>query len=345
MGNPFETPDLPETMRAALLTGYGGPEVLQAADVPLPRMAPHNEVLIKVEAAGVNPFEAKLRRGWLHFLFPLQHPHILGGDVAGTIVHKGFDVSEFEVGDRVYGLLDPMRSGSYAEYVAAPSYLVRKMPANLSFEEAAAVPMAACTAWYGLIDLAKVGPGSRVLVQAASGGVGAFAVQIAKAHGAWVAATCSTRNVEFVRSLGADEVIDYTRESFADRLTDIDVALDVLGGQVNADCYRVMRRGGTLLVVLRGDKVELGHRWELMAKHGVTTKEVAFSAQPEILDKLRPLIEAGAVRVPLEATLPLADAAKAHAMLDAGKRQGKIVLTVGAQAGAGAGDGAQREAA
>jgi NADPH:quinone reductase-like Zn-dependent oxidoreductase len=238
-----------------------------------------------------------------------------------------------------------MRSGSYAEYVSAPSYLVRKMPSNLSFEEAAAVPMAACTAWYGLVDLGRIGPGSRVLVQAASGGVGAFAVQIAKAHGAWVAATCSTRNVDFVRSLGADAVIDYTQANFCDQLTDIDVALDVLGGQVNADCYKVLKQGGTLLVVLRGDQVELGHRWELMAKHGVTTKEVAFSAQPDILDKLRPLIEAGKVRVPIETVLPLADAAKAHAMLDAGKRQGKIVLKARAAAGEAAGDAEAAQAA
>ncbi len=344
MGNPFAKPDLPETMAAVQLQSYGGPDQLVAATVPLPRMAPHNEVLIRVEAAGVNPFEAKLRRGWLDFLFPLQHPHILGTDVAGTIVHKGFDVSEFEVGDRVYGLLDPTRSGSYAEYVSAPSYLVRKMPANLSFEEAAAVPMAACTAWYGLVDLGRIGPGSRVLVQAASGGVGAFAVQIAKAHGAWVAATCSTRNLDFVRSLGADHVIDYTQANFCDQLTDIDVALDVLGGEVNANCYKVLKQGGTLLVVLRGDQVELGHRWELMAKHGVTTKEVAFSAQPEILDKLRPLIEAGKVRVPIEAVLPLAEAAKAHALLDAGKRQGKIVLKTRTAAGEAAGGG-ERQAA
>lgn len=322
-------PDLPQTMRAALLTGYGGPEALKPADVPLPSHAPHNEVLIEVKAAGLNPFEAKLRRGWLAGLFPLPLPHVLGTDVAGVVVRKGFDVSELEVGDRVYGLLDPMRQGSYAQYVAAPSYLVRRMPANLDFAAAAAVPMAACTAWYGLVTLAGIGPGSRVLVQAASGGVGAFAVQIAKAHGAWVAATCSEANCGFVESLGADLVIDYASQTLAESVSDLDVVLNCIGGESALESYQVLKRGGQLLIVLRGDMVELKARHEMMAQYGVTTREVAFSAQPEILDQLRPLIEAGTITVHLERSLPLEEVAEAHALLDAGRRRGKLVLTMG----------------
>lgn len=324
-----EGPDLPQTIKAVLLTGYGGPENLKLADVPLPQMALHNEVLIEVKATGLNPFEAKLRRGWLAGLFPLPLPHVLGTDVAGVVVRKGFDVSELDIGDRVYGLLDPMRQGSYANYVTAPGYLLRRMPANLDFAEAAAVPMAACTAWYGLVDMAGIGPGSRVLVQAASGGVGAFAVQIAKAHGAWVAATCSARHTAFVQSLGADQVIDYTAGDFAEAVSGIDVVLNCIGGDTALASYRVLKPGGQLLIVLRGDPVELGARSEMQAKHGVTTREVAFSAQPEILDKLRPLFETGALRVALEARVPLAEVARAHAAIDAGGRQGKMVLTMG----------------
>ncbi len=324
-----EGPELPKTMKAALLTGYGGPEMLKLADVPLPQMAPHNEVLIEVKATGLNPFEAKLRRGWLHGLFTLPMPHVLGTDVAGIVVRKGFDVSELDVGDRVYGLLDPMRQGSYAGYVAAPSYLVRRMPANLDFAQAAAVPMPACTAWYALVAMAGIGPGSRVLVQAASGGVGAFAVQIAKAKGAWVAATCSTRHLDFVRGLGADQVIDYSAGNFADEVSGIDVVLNCIGGQTAIDSYRVLKPGGQLLIVLRGDPVELKARGEMQAAHGVTTREVAFSAQPAILDELRPLIEARQIRVPLEASVPLAEVVNAHARIDAGGRQGKLVLTMG----------------
>ena len=319
-------PELPQTMRAALLTGYGGPEMLKIADVPLPAYAPHNEVLIEVKAAGLNPFEAKVRRGWLAGLFPLPLPHVLGTDVAGVVVRKGFDVSELEVGDTVYGLLDPMRQGTYAGYVSAPSYLVRRMPGNLSFAEAAAVPMAACTAWHGLVTMAGIGPGSRVLVQAASGGVGAFAVQIAKAHGAWVAASCSAANRDFVQGLGADLVIDYAAQNLAEAVGDLDVVLNCIGGETALESYKVLKPGGQLLIVLRGDMVELKARHAMMAQYGVTTREVAFSAQPEILDKLRPLIEAGQVRVTLQDRIALENVGEAHRLLDEGGRRGKLVL-------------------
>ncbi len=324
-----EGPKLPETMRAVLLNGYGGPEVLQLGKVPLPPMAPHNEVLVKVEAAGLNPFEAKLRRGWLAQMFPLAFPKILGCDVAGTIAAKGFDVSEFEIGDRVWGLVDSMRPGTYAEYVAAPSFLIRKMPANLSFEQAAAVPTAACTAWYGLKTLADVRAGQRVLVQAGSGGVGSYAIQIAKHFGAWVATTASAANADYVRDLGADEVIDYASEDFRDRVQDIDIILDVLGGEVGQRSYEVLKPGGTMLVVLRGDQIEMQNRDANTAKYGVAAKIVAFSAQPEILDAMRPLFESGALKAPLEGVFALDDVVAAHTALDAGHARGKTVLRVG----------------
>lgn len=327
-----QTTDLPATMKAALLTGYGGPEMLRLADVPLPAMAPHNEVLVRVEAAGINPFDAKLRRGWLAGLFPLALPHILGCDVAGVVVKKGFDVSELEVGDHVYGLIDPMRSGSYAGYVAVPAWLLRRMPDSIGFAEAAAMPMPACTAWYGLVTMAGIGPGSRVLVQAASGGVGAFAVQIAKARGAWVAATCSAPHRDFVAGLGADRIIDYAAEDFSTLLSDMDVVLNCIGGQTALDSYKVLKRGGLLLIVLRGDQTELAARAAMQAHYGVTTREVAFSAQPEILDQLRPLVDSGAIRVPIEDRLPLSAVVEAHARIDAGGRQGKLVLMTGDQA-------------
>jgi NADPH:quinone reductase-like Zn-dependent oxidoreductase len=319
-------PQLPQTMRAALLTGYGAPDMLKVADVPLPAYAPHNEVLIEVKAAGLNPFEAKVRRGWLAGLFPLALPHVLGTDVAGVVVRKGFDVSELEVGDTVYGLLDPMRQGTYAGYVAAPSYLVRRMPSNLDFAEAAAVPMAACTAWHGLVTMAGIGPGSRVLVQAASGGVGAFAVQIAKAHGAWVAATCSEANRAFVQSLGADLVIDYASQTLSEAVGDLDVVLNCIGGETALESYKVLKPGGQLLIVLRGDMVEIKARHAMMQQYGVTTREIAFSAQPEILDALRPLIESGQIRVEIEARIGLENVVDAHSLLDAGRRRGKLVL-------------------
>jgi len=318
----------PETMRAIVLSGHGPPEMLKVGQVPLPSRRADNDVLVEVHAAGINPFEAKLRRGWLAGLFPLAPGHVIGSDVAGLVVDKGFDVSEFEIGDRVYGLIDTMRSGSYADYTAVTSFLLRKMPANLSFTEAATVPMAACTAWYGLVDMAGIGPASRVLVQAGAGGVGSYAIQIAKAKGAWVATTCSAGKADYVRSLGADQVIDYAAGHFADAVSDIDVVLNVIGGETIEPSYKVLKRGGTLLVVLRGDPVEIQNADAWQAHYGVTRKIVAFSAQPQILDMLRPLFEDGTIRPPQIETLPLDRAAEAHARVDAGGLTGKLVLSV-----------------
>ena len=322
-------PALPETMRAIELTGYGGPEVLRlTTDRPLPPMAPHNEAMVEVHAAGLNPFSAKLRRGVLARMFPLALPHILGIDVAGVVVSAGFDVSQFAVGDKVWGLIDALRPGSYAEYVAAPAFLLRPMPTNLSFAEAAAVPTAGCTAWHGLVNLAEVQPGQRVLVQAGSGGVGAFAIQIAKARGAWVAATTSTPNVDFVRGLGADLVIDYTTTDFVEAAPDCDVVLDVIGGEVGQRSYHALKPGGTLLVVLRGDQTEMANRVANQERYGVTTHVVAFSARPDILDTMKPLFEDGTLRVPLTRTWALEDAAAAHTVLDSGRTVGKMALAV-----------------
>lgn len=319
---------LPTKMRGVVLEDFGGPESLRLCELDLPKMRPDNDVLVEVHAAGINPFEAKLRRGWLRALFDLPARHVLGCDIAGVVAAKGFDVSEFDVGDRVWGLIDTMRSGSYAEYAAVTSYLLRRMPSNLSFEQAAAIPMAGCTAWHGLVDLAHVGPGTRVLVHAAAGGVGSLAVQIAKHFGAWVAATASAEKHDFVRNLGADQVIDYRAQDFREAVSDIDVVLDPIGGETNLKSYEVLKPGGIMLVILRGDQLEMANRERLMALHDVTTKVVVFSAQPQILDLMRPLFESGALKPPLETVLPLAEAVEAHRRIDTGSTQGKIVLKV-----------------
>ena len=317
-----------ETMRAVALEQYGGPTVLMPMSAPVPRHAIHNEVLIDVHAAGVNPFDKKIRSGLFQQIFPREMPLVPGCDFAGVIAEKGFDVSEFEVGDRVWGMIDPARSGTYAEKVASPSYAVRRMPTNLSFEEAASVPMTAVTAWFGLVNLAGLRRGQRVLIHAGAGGVGSAAIQIAKHHGAWVATTCSARNADYVRGLGADEVIDYAAEDFRERLSDIDVTLDPIGGEVNLRSYEVMRAGGVMLVILRMDPVEMEGSPALAEKHGVTRREVVFSAQPEILDLLRPLYEDGRMRPTVTEVMPLEDAARAHEQIETGHTRGKIVLKV-----------------
>lgn len=315
-------------MQAAALKKYGGPNVLKSMKVEVPAFAIHNEVLIDVHAAGVNPFDKKIRSGLFKEIFPRPFPLVPGCDFAGTIAAKGFDVSEFEVGDRVWGMIDPIRSGTYAEKVASASYAVRHMPRNLSFEEAASVPMATVTAWFGLRNLGNLQAGQRVLVNGGAGGVGSAAIQIAKHFGAWVATTCSARNVEFCRSLGADEVVDYTREDIRDRLSDIDVTLDPIGGETNLRSYEVMKRGGIMLVILRMDPVEMQGSPAQAEKFGITRKEVVFSAQPEILDMLRPLYEDGSLRTVVTGTLPLDQASKAHEQIETGHTRGKLVLKV-----------------
>lgn len=324
----FDGPVLPKTMRAVTMDAYGAPETLTVREIPLPQRRVDNDVLVEVHAAGVNPFETKLRRGFMHQLFPLAPGHVLGCDLAGTVADIGFDVHQFQPGDRVWGLVDTLRSGAYAEYCAVNALLLRKMPENLSFEEAATVPMAGSTAWFGLVEMAKLQAGQRVLVHAGAGGVGAFAIQIAKHLGAWVATTCSAEKADFCRELGADQVIDYRNDDFCDAVQDIDVVLDPVGGETNLKSYRVLKRGGILLVVLRGDQLEMANRARLMDEHGVVTKVIAFSAAPDILDQMKLLFEAGVLKAPLQTVLPLEQAPEAHRMMESGRTKGKVVLKV-----------------
>ena len=315
-------------MKALVLERYGNDlDGLVWRDVAEPPCGPH-DVLVEVRAAGFNPFDCKIRKGWLQRFFPVPFPHVLGNDLAGVIVAKGPAVWGLEVGDRVYGMQDTMRWGSYAERVAVRAGNVRRMPANLSFEEAASLPMVYETAWMGLLDMAFTRPGELVLVQGASGGVGSAAVQLGRVAGAHVAATCSPDAVDFVRGLGASVVIDYKSHDFVRLLSNVDVVFDPIGGQVNLDSYQVMRRGGRMVVVLREDPLEIANRERLCAEHAVTRHEVVFDQRADVLDYIRPLFENGQLRPVVNKVLPLADAREAHRASDAGSARGKVVLKV-----------------
>ena len=315
-------------MKAVVLTGYdAGIGVLAEAELETPAIGPM-DVLVEVHAAGVNPFDAKLRRGWLQRFYPLNFPHVLGNDIAGVVVRAGPAVFHVGVGDRVYGLQPTMRWGGYAEYAAMQAQYVRRMPANLSFVEAASLPMVYQTAWMGLAGFAQLRPGQLLLVHGATGGVGSAAVQLGKALGARVAATCSADGLGFVRQLGADIVIDYRAHDFTALLQNVDAVLDPIGAQVNLDSYRVVRRGGAVLVVLREDPLEMQNRARLEHEHGVNTRVIAFENMPEVLDYLRPLFEAAALKPVVSRVLPLAQAAEAHRALDAGHARGKTVLAI-----------------
>ena len=315
-------------MKAISLTDYGqDPGVLSYVDVPDPQFGP-TEVLIEVHAAGFNPFDGKLRKGYLQRFYPLTLPHVIGNDFAGIVVAAGPQVFHLRVGDRVYGMQPAMRSGSYAEYVAVEATLARRMPANLSFVEAASLPMVYQTAWMGLAGFAQVKPGQLVLVHGATGGVGSAGVQLARAMGARVAATARADGLDFVRGLGADIAIDYQAHDFTELLRNVDAVIDPIGGQVNLDSYKVVRRGGVIAVVLREDKLEMENRARLEREHGVSTNVIAFENLPDVLDFLRPLFESGALKPVVTRVLPLKDAAEAHRSSDSGHARGKTALRV-----------------
>jgi NADPH:quinone reductase-like Zn-dependent oxidoreductase len=316
-----------ETMQAVQITRYGEEDGLELREVarPTPRAG---QVLVRIRAAGVNPFDCKIRRGWLAGFYPLDLPATAGGDFAGEVAELGEGVTGLTVGERVYGMINPMQGGTYAQYLAVDAALARRAPANVDFTEVAGLPMAGQTALHALVNLGGVTSGNRVLIHAGAGGVGGMAIQIAKVAGAHVYATCSTRNVQMVRELGADEVIDYTTTDFRQVARDIDLAVDPLGDEVNLRTYEVMKPGGTILVVLRYNKTEMENRAALSARYGVNVKVVEFDNEPDLLDRLRELVEGGKVRANVRTVLPLEQAAEAQRISGSGRASGKIVLTV-----------------
>ena len=224
-------------MKAIRIHNYGGPEVLQYEDAPRPKPQA-GEVLIRVHAAGVNPIDWKVREGHMKDFWPHKFPLILGWDLSGVVEELGRGVSRFKIGDEVYSLPDPTRNGAYADYIVVRESELALKPNSLHHIRAAAVPLAALTAWQSLFDTAQLQPGQRVLIHAGSGGVGHFAVQLAKWKGAHVFATASTKNQDLLRELGVDEPIDYTQQRFEDVARNIDIVLDT---------HR-RRNAGTLLV-------------------------------------------------------------------------------------------------
>jgi NADPH:quinone reductase-like Zn-dependent oxidoreductase len=308
-------------MRVITQHQYGTPDVLTIQESPSPEPLP-TEVLVRVAAVGLNPLEARLRQGE----FPLigQPPFVLGWDVSG-VVEKAM-TWRFSAGDEVFGMsLFPRAGQTYAEYAAVPAlHLVRK-PKNLSFVEAAALPLAGLTAWHGLIDLGHIKAGDRVLVHAGGGGVGHLAIQIAKAFGAYVITTASTSKTNFVRELGADEVIDYVSTKLTDAVRDVDVVLDTLGGDAAMQSVSILRPGGHLITAVDEDRPEL---IDACVAAGMQFSGIAVDPDPVGLQGLTDLVEQGALRVHVSETYRFEDVVAAHQRLDGGHLQGKIVLAV-----------------
>lgn len=307
-------------MQAVRQHAYGSLEVLVYETAPLPTLAA-DDVLVKVHAAAVNPVDWKIREGYLQSMLTYEMPLTLGWDVAGKIVALGAAVTDWQVGDAIYSRPDISRQGAYAEYVAVRASEIAKKPASLNWQEAAAVPLAALTAWQALFEFGQLQAGEKVLIHAGAGGVGLFALQLAKWRGAEVWTTTSTKNIDFVRAHGADQVIDYTQQDFAE-LRDFDLVFDTLGGDVLANSWQVLKVGGRLVSICDTPDADTA------AKHQVSAHFCFVQPNAAQLNELTVLLDAGIVKVVIDSVFPLAEVAKAHERSESGRARGKIVLQV-----------------
>ncbi|MFE1991819.1 NADP-dependent oxidoreductase [Streptomyces parvulus] len=310
------------TMRAMSQDVLGGPDVLKEIRPERPEPRP-NEVLVRVRAAGVNPTDWKHRAngGFLG-----EPPFVLGWDVSGTVEAVGIGVAAFAPGDEVFGMLSyPFGHGSHAEYVTAPARAFTHKPAGIDHVQAGALPLVSLTAWQALVERADLRPGQRVLIHAAAGGVGHVAVQIAKARGAHVIGTASAGKHEFLRSLGADETVDYRETDFAEAVKDVDVVLDTIGGDTALRSLRVLRPGGVVVSIIPVGSDEF---FEEAGRLGVRAVRMLVDADRADMRSVAELVEAGKLRATVEKTFPLAEAAQAHALGETGRTTGKIVLVV-----------------
>jgi NADPH:quinone reductase-like Zn-dependent oxidoreductase len=308
-------------MKAIVVHEFGGPEVLKYEDAPRPEPK-EDEMLIKVFAAGVNSFDGVLRSGKFVKIFKMQLPWIPGYDIAGTVEKVGGKVSKFKVGDPVYAFISIPTGGGYAEYALAKQNQVALKPATISFVEAAGVPSVALTAWQALVDKGNLQSGQTVLIHGASGGVGMFAIPIAKIRGAKVFATASTANQDFLKQLGADVAIDYKTQKFEDIAKEVDVVVDGVGGETLARSYSIVKRGGILVnLVGRVDQAQL-------AKHGIRGVSLEAEYNGDQLAQIGKLIDEKKVKVVVSQTFPLAEATEAQEKADMGHARGKIVLKV-----------------
>lgn len=309
------------TMNAVRIHAYGGPEVLTYEAVPLPAIAP-DEVLIQVHAAAVNPVDWKIREGYLQGFLHHTLPLVLGWDLSGVIEAVGAEVTDFQPGDQVYSRPNIERDGTYAEYVSVKASEVALKPKTLDHIHAAAVPLAAITAWHALFEAAQLSAGQRVLIHAAAGGVGSYAVQFARWKGAYVIGTASARNQEFLLNLGANEGVDYQSTRFEDGVQPVDVVFDTVGGEVQERSWQVLKPGGMLVSVVSPPPEEQA------IAHQCRSAFVFIQPRADWLSEIAQLIDAGEIESIVETVLPLEQVAEAHRLSQSGRTRGKIVLQV-----------------
>jgi len=308
-------------MKAIVIHEYGGPEVLKYEDVPRPEPK-ENQILVRVIAAGVNPVDEAGRSERSAKFFGITLPFIPGYDIAGIVEKTGGKITKFKTGDSVYAYLSLTKGGGYAEYAVASEVEAAAKPKSISFVEAAGVPVVALTAWQALIDTAKLSASQTVLIHGGSGGVGTFAIQIAKARGAKVIATASKANQDFLKQLGADVAIDYTKTEFEDVAKNVDVVLDSVGKDTLARSYGVVKKGGLIVtLVARIDQAELD-------KHGIRGASLGVEPDSNELTEIGKLIDEKKIKVIVSQTFPLSEAIKAQEQIATGHTRGKIVLKV-----------------
>jgi len=311
----------PSMMKAVVVNEWGGPEVLKYQDAPKPEPK-DDEILVRVMAAGVNPVDSYVRQGMFAKRGLDNRPAVLGYDIAGVVEKTGANAKKFKPGDAVYCYLSVMRGGGYAEFAVAKESETGLKPKNINFEEAAAVPLAATTAWQALIDSGKIAKGQTVLIHGGSGGVGSFAIPIAKARGAKVIATASTAHQATLKQLGVDQAIDYTATKFEDVVKNVDLVLNCVRADALGRSYGVVKKGGTIVSITdEPDQTEC-------AKHALHCSRLGANPDAKVLEELTKLIEAGKIKPIVSQTLPLAEANKAHEQIETHHTLGKIVLKV-----------------
>lgn len=321
--NPAQAISAPEKtkMKAIVLHEYGSPEKLKYEDAPRPEPK-DDEVLIRVLAASINPVDAAIRTGKYAQYFHTELPLIPGMDAAGVVEKAGSKITKLKAGDPVYAFFTLEGEGGYAEFVVAKENEVSPKPKTISFEEAAAVPAAGSTAWQALIDAAHLCAGQTVLIHGGSGGVGHMAIQIAKAQGARVIATASTANQDFLKQMGADVAIDYTKTKFEDMAHDVDVVLDAVGGETLKRSYGMVKRGGVVVTIAGApDQAKLEVR-------GIRGVAISSAPKTKTFTALTQLIDAGKLKPVVTQTFPLAQAAEAQKQIATRHTRGKIVLRV-----------------
>ena len=307
--------------RAVVIEAYGGKDQLKEATVQLPELKA-NQLLVKVAATSINPIDWKLREGYLKQMFPWDFPIILGWDVAGDIVEIGADVTEFKVGDAIYARPETTRFGTYADYAIVDAELAAIKPENQNYAEAAAVPLAGLTAYQALFEHGRLKEGEKVLIHAGAGGVGTYAIQLAKAAGAYVITTASPRNQELLQKLGADEIIDYHTTDFEEVLQDIDLVFDTMGGDTQKKSFTVLKPKGRLISILSIEDEDLAKEKDIFAK------AIWLRTNGKQLAELTELIEAEKVNSVIGATFPLTAQGiyDAHALSETHHAVGKIVI-------------------